>query len=62
VNLVKVLSDRGNCKLNAVVKYSVLPEVVVTIRLFWTKDYVGGRGINALTPSRLSDMGVNIEN
>ncbi|MGI1658287.1 MAG: molybdopterin-containing oxidoreductase family protein [Desulfitobacterium sp.] len=56
-DLIEVFNDRGSCRLHALVKDSVLPGVVATTGLFWTKDYVDGRGINSLTPSRLSDMG-----
>lgn len=56
-DFIEVFNGRGSCKLHALVEDSVLPGVVATTGLFWAKDFVDGRGINSLTPSRLSDMG-----
>ncbi|WP_202962889.1 molybdopterin-containing oxidoreductase family protein [Desulfitobacterium metallireducens] len=54
---VEVYNDRGSCQLKAVVRKSVLRGVVVTLGVWWPRDYEKGIGINALTPSRLADMG-----
>lgn len=54
---IEVYNDRGRCKLIASVRQSVLRGVVVAPGVWWSRDYEGGRGINALTSSRLADMG-----
>lgn len=54
---VEVYNDRGICKLTASVRESVLPGVVVALGVWWPRHYDQGFGINALTPSRLADMG-----
>jgi len=54
---VEVYNDRGICKLKASVRESVLRGVVVALGVWWPRDYEQGFGINALTPSRLADMG-----
>lgn len=54
---VEVYNDRGSCKLKATVRESVLRGVAVALGVWWSRDYEQGIGINALTPSRLADMG-----
>jgi anaerobic selenocysteine-containing dehydrogenase len=54
-DLVRVWNDRGECRLHARVIDSVLPGVVVSTGLWWSK-YHPQAGVNRLTPSRLADM------
>ncbi len=54
---VEVFNERGSCLLRAEVKESVLPGVVVSAGIWRPQDHADGHGINALTPSRLADMG-----
>ena len=54
-DLVKVWNDRGECELHARVMDSVLPGVVASQGLWWSKHHPKA-GVNRLTSSRLSDM------
>lgn len=56
-DLVEIFNQRGSCVLKAKVIDSVLPGVVVSTGLWWHNNYYGSAGVNALTPSRLADMG-----
>lgn len=56
-DLITVFNSRGSVILRAQVANSVLPGVVVALGVWWPKNYETGRGINALTPDRLSDIG-----
>lgn len=56
-DLVEVFNQRGCCVLKAKVIDSVLPGVVVSTGVWWKDSYSGDAGVNALTPSRLADMG-----
>ena len=53
---VRVWNDRGECGLHARVTDSVLPGVVASLGLWWTKHTKEG-GVNRLTSTRLADMG-----
>ncbi|MHB1161598.1 MAG: molybdopterin-containing oxidoreductase family protein [Chloroflexota bacterium] len=53
---IRVWNDRGECRLHARVIDSVLPGVVVSTGLWWTRHHPEA-GVNRLTPSRLADMG-----
>jgi len=53
---VRVWNDRGECRLYARVVDSVLPGVVASTGLWWTRFHPEA-GVNRLTPSRLADMG-----
>ncbi len=55
-DLVRVWNDRGECRLHAHATNSVLPGVVVSTGLWWTKHYPEA-GVNRLTSARLADMG-----
>lgn len=54
---VKVENQRGIIIIRAKVIDSVLPGVVVSTGLWWRENYKNGRGLNTLTPDRLSDIG-----
>ncbi|MEX0584863.1 MAG: molybdopterin dinucleotide binding domain-containing protein, partial [Natronospirillum sp.] len=54
---VEVYNDRGVCRLNAEVSDDVLSGTVVTLGLWWDDPEQGRTAINALTSSRLSDLG-----
>lgn len=54
--LVRVWNDRGECRLHAHVVDSVLPGVVASTGLWWTRHHPEA-GVNRLTPTRLADMG-----
>ncbi|MED0678544.1 molybdopterin oxidoreductase family protein [Aneurinibacillus thermoaerophilus] len=53
---VRVYNNRGECELTAFVAENVLPGAVVSQGL-WADEPGTKRIVNALTPSRLSDMG-----
>ena len=54
-DLVKIWNDRGECELHARVMDSVLPGVVASQGLWWSRHHPKA-GVNRLTSSRLSDM------
>ena len=56
-DLVRVFNDRGEVHLTARVSDNVRPGVVVSQGLWWGKHSPDGRGVNATTPQRLSDLG-----
>jgi anaerobic selenocysteine-containing dehydrogenase len=53
---IRVYNDRGECVLTASVGENVLPGVAVSQGL-WADEPGTKQLVNALTPSRLSDMG-----
>ncbi len=54
-DLVRVWNDRGECELHAKVMDSVLPGVVASQGLWWSKHHPKS-GLNRLTSARLADM------
>lgn len=56
-DLVRVVNARGSCQLIAAVGDTVGPGVVCAESVRWNKRSVGGRNINALSNTRLTDLG-----
>lgn len=56
-NLVRVFNDRGECRLYAEVTEDTREGVVVAESIWWPKHVPGGRGINTLVSTRLTDLG-----
>jgi len=54
---VRVFNDRGECGLRAEVSEDTRKGVVVAESIWWAKRSPGGRGINTLVSSRLTDLG-----
>lgn len=54
---VRVLNDHGDCKFHAEVTEDTRPGVVVAEGLWWAKHMPGGRNVNALISTRLTDLG-----
>jgi anaerobic selenocysteine-containing dehydrogenase len=54
---VRVFNDRGECRLSAEVTADARKGVVVAESIWWAKHSPGGRGINTLVSSRLTDLG-----
>ena len=54
---LRVWNRRGAIKLKAVVSDNVKPGVAWSPSLWWNRDSPDGRGLNALTSDRLTDMG-----
>jgi len=54
---VRVSNDRGDCQFNAEVTEDTRPGVVVAEGLWWAKHMPGGRSVNALISTRLTDLG-----
>lgn len=54
---VEVYNYRGSCRLMADVSTDVLPGTLVTLGLWWDDPELGITSVNALTSSRVSDMG-----
>jgi anaerobic selenocysteine-containing dehydrogenase len=54
---VRAYNARGACVLTALVDDTVRPGVVCAPSMRWAKRSPGGRGINALTSERLTDVG-----
>jgi anaerobic selenocysteine-containing dehydrogenase len=54
---VRVFNERGDCQLHAEVTEDTRPGVVVAEGLWWAKHMSGGRSVNALVSSRLTDLG-----
>jgi anaerobic selenocysteine-containing dehydrogenase len=54
---VRLFNDRGECSLAAEVTDHVRKGVVVAESIWWAKHTPGGRGINTLVSSRLTDLG-----
>jgi anaerobic selenocysteine-containing dehydrogenase len=53
---VRLFNDRGDCRLVAEVTGDVRAGVVVAESIWWPKHMPGGRGINTLASSRLTDL------
>ena len=53
----RVFNDRGQCLLFAQVTEDTRQGVVVAESIWWAKHSLGGRGINTLVSSRLTDLG-----
>lgn len=53
---VRVFNERGEVELVACIDENVQPGVVAA-RLNWAKLSLGGKGLNGLTPERLTDIG-----
>jgi anaerobic selenocysteine-containing dehydrogenase len=56
-DVVRVFNERGECRLAAEVTDQVRAGVVVAESIWWPKHLPGGRGINTLVSSRLTDLG-----
>ncbi len=56
-DLVRVFNGRGECRLYAEVTEDARQGVVVAESVWWPKHMPGGRGINTLLSSRLTDLG-----
>jgi anaerobic selenocysteine-containing dehydrogenase len=56
-DLVRVFNARGECRLYAEVTDDSREGVVVVESIWWPKHLPGGRGINSLLSSRLTDLG-----
>jgi anaerobic selenocysteine-containing dehydrogenase len=56
-DLVRVFNGRGECQVFAEVTDDTRPGVVVAESVWWPKHTPGGRGINALLSTRLTDLG-----
>jgi anaerobic selenocysteine-containing dehydrogenase len=54
---VRVFNGRGECGLRAEVTEDTRKGVVVAESIWWAKHSPGGRGINTLVSSRLTDLG-----
>ena len=54
---VRVFNDRGDCWLAAEVTDDTREGVVVAESIWWAKHLPGGRGINTLVSTRLTDLG-----
>ena len=54
---VRVFNSRGECHLCAQVTADTRPGVVVAESIWWAKHTPGGRGINTLVSTRLTDLG-----
>lgn len=55
-DVVRVWNDRGECRLHARIADTVMPGVVVSQGLWWSRHHPES-AVNRLTPSRLADMG-----
>jgi anaerobic selenocysteine-containing dehydrogenase len=56
-DLVRVFNARGSCQLIASVGDTVSPGVVCAESVRWNKRSLGGRNINTLSNTRLTDLG-----
>jgi len=56
-DLVRVLNDRGSAELYAEVTDDSRKGVVVAESVWWAKHSPGGRAVNALVSTRLTDLG-----
>jgi anaerobic selenocysteine-containing dehydrogenase len=56
-DLVRVFNGRGQCHLYAEVTEDTREGVVVAESIWWPKHLPGGRGVNALVSTRLTDLG-----
>ena len=56
-DLVRVFNGRGSCRLVASVAATVAPGVVSAEAVRWNKRSPGGGNVNALTSTRLTDLG-----
>jgi anaerobic selenocysteine-containing dehydrogenase len=56
-DLVRVFNDRGECQLYAEVTEDTREGVVVAESIWWPKHMPGGRGVNTLVSTRLTDLG-----
>ena len=56
-DLVRVFNTRGECRLYAEVTDDARQGVVVVESVWWPKHMPGGRGINSLLSTRLTDLG-----
>jgi anaerobic selenocysteine-containing dehydrogenase len=56
-NLVRVFNERGECRLYAEVTDDARQGVVVAESVWWPKHMPGGRGVNSLLSTRLTDLG-----
>ena len=54
---VVVRSARGQARFTAEVTEDTRPGVAVVEGIWWSKHQAGGRGVNALTDDRVTDMG-----
>ncbi|HWO05339.1 MAG TPA: molybdopterin dinucleotide binding domain-containing protein, partial [Methylomirabilota bacterium] len=54
---VLVRSARGQARFTAELTEDTRPGVVVVEGIWWSKHQPGGRGVNALTDDRTTDMG-----
>ncbi len=54
---VRVFNGRGECRLHAEVTDEARPGVVVAESVWWPKHLPGGRSVNALLSTRLTDLG-----
>jgi anaerobic selenocysteine-containing dehydrogenase len=54
---VRVFNGRGECHLFADVTEDTREGVVVAESIWWPKHLPGGRGVNALVSTRLTDLG-----
>ena len=54
---VVVRSARGQARFTAEVTEDTRPGVAVVEGIWWSKHQAGGRGVNALTDDRITDMG-----
>lgn len=56
-DLVRVFNDRGEFVVPATISERVKPGLVVALSIWWNRYLPAGRGVNATTSQRLSDMG-----
>jgi anaerobic selenocysteine-containing dehydrogenase len=56
-DLVRVCNERGECQFYADVTEDTRPGVVVAEGLWWAKHMPGGRNVNTLVSTRLTDLG-----
>ena len=56
-DLVRAHNEQGECQFYAEVTDDTRPGVVVAEGLWWAKHMPGGRNVNTLVSTRLTDLG-----